>query len=149
MNSTLVIETANEILKQTYGANATIQELLPLATRSPLSSNNTDLVCFTSINTVQQCAIVKKIDICVILHQFNQKNSITHSCDRNETTGSPVVTIYHSDTYSSFKLDCHQPFHNGDLTFAPIKDIVYKYNVTKTRHGRLVNHSSTFVISIA
>jgi hypothetical protein len=143
----LATNSANEMLKQEYNFSTIINEVIPLVSGPPLSSNNTDLVCFISQNSVRQCAIANKRGSCVISHQI-QKNELTHSCQNELITGVSQVTMYQSDNnYATFDIRCNRNFCNGHLTLDAVKQIMFKYNVTKTPDGRL-NHGSRSIISI-
>jgi hypothetical protein len=128
---------ASDILKRPkINYRAIHTELMPLLSSLP-STGNVDLQCFNSNENVRQCAIATKRGVCEASHQLIEKKATTRSCD-NELKGSEkYVSMYDSGKYAVFSIKCNRSLCNGPMTMQAVKEIMFKYNVTKTMEGRL------------
>ncbi len=46
-------------------------------------------------------------------------------------------------------MHCNRTLCNGNSTLKAVKELMFKYNITKTLDGRLNDDGSTFIISIS
>jgi len=128
-------------------------ELFPLLS-SNLPIENFDLPCFDSNENVRQCTIAAKPGVCQATDQLIGKQKTNRSCENELSTNPLSVSIYDSSNFATFTMKCNRSLCNGPLTLQTVKEILFKYNVTKTIEGRLNNHglylslSSTFLMLI-
>ena len=120
-------------------------ELSPLLS-SNFSTGNPDVACFDSNEKVQQCAIATKPGACNVFQQLTGRKTITRTCDSKQIIQSQYISIYDSGKSASFSLACNRSLCNGPMTIAAVKEVIFKYNITKTIDGRL-NHGLRLSLS--
>jgi hypothetical protein len=114
---------------------------------SPLLSSNlslavADLLCFDSNQNVRQCAVVSKPGVCESSDLISKRTKTTRSCNRDsiEIFGAePYIGMFDMGSYVSFSIKCNRSLCNGPMTSQAVKEILFKYNITKTLDGRLNN----------
>ena len=114
------------------------KELYPLLS-SNSSNSNVDLLCFDQNENVRQCGIASQPGACEISHQLVGKKSIVRSCNNKLFTQSQSVIVMDSGKLARFSIDCNRSLCNGAVTLQAVKEIFFKYNLTKTIEGRLNN----------
>jgi hypothetical protein len=125
-------------------------ELLPLLS-SGSSIEDTDLSCFDIKENVRQCAIAKKPSSCQATQQLMGTKKTNRSCSHDLYGSKKSVSISDFGQYASFEIKCNRSLCNGPMTLQAVKEVMFKYNITKTIDGRLNNAlrlslSSTFLI---
>lgn len=142
----LAEKTVTNMLQRNYPYDSIMNELASLASGPPHSVNHSDLSCFVSDQNVRQCAIATKPGSCVISNVLTKK-STSYSCDNERDTGDASVSLYQSENYATFTVQCNRPLCNGHMTMQSAKDILFRYNITKTVDGHL-DDGSAIVVSI-
>jgi hypothetical protein len=141
------INNAPEILRQPIIDYKSIAaELKPLLLAAP-SAENTDLVCFDSNENIRQCSISTIYGECKSSDYLTEKKKIIRSCDNEKYGLKKYVSIYDSGSFSTFDFQCNRSLCNGHMTMEAVKNIMFKYNVTKTMEGRLKNNSLKLKLS--
>lgn len=117
-------------------------ELLPLLA-SNLSTETNDMLCFDSNENIRQCAIASKPGVCEVSYELSRRTKPTRSCNREliEIFGTePRITMFDfGGRFASLDIKCNRSLCNGPLTSQSVKEILFKYNITKTIEGRLNN----------
>ncbi|CAF1509594.1 unnamed protein product [Didymodactylos carnosus] len=139
--------TITEMLKRQINYLSIVSELRPLVLVDPQSPNNTDLVCFDPKENVRQCAIATNRGSCVISDKLTE-NEITRYCNNDMQAMLGYLNISDLGSSATFDVHCTRPLCNGHLTLKAVKDILFKYGLTKTPEGRLNNGSQCIKISI-
>ncbi|CAF0715209.1 unnamed protein product [Adineta steineri] len=129
-----------------------IRELSPLLSTN-VSIETSDVACFDSNERVRQCGIVTKPGLCQAAQQLTGRQKTNRTCNYESYRGEKSVSIYDFGSFASFSITCNRSLCNGPMTQQAIKEIMFKYNITKTIGGRLNNGlrlslSSTFLLSI-
>jgi hypothetical protein len=142
----LVYSSMFEIINRPFIDTRPVKdELFPLLA-SNSSNGNMDVSCFDSNERVRQCAIASKPGSCQLNQQLNGRKSINRSCDNELSMKSQYIDIYDSGNIASFKIKCNRSLCNGPMTFQAVKEVLFKYNITKTIDGRL-NHGLRLSLS--
>ncbi|CAF0759623.1 unnamed protein product [Adineta steineri] len=128
------------------------RELVPLLSTN-VSIDTTDLPCFDSNERVRQCGIVTKPGLCEATQQLTGRQKTNRTCNYESYRGEKSVSIYDFGSFASFSITCNRSLCNGPVTQQAVKEIMFKYNITKTIDGRLNNGlrlslSSTILLSI-
>jgi hypothetical protein len=89
----LARNTAIEMLQKQYDVSKITNELIPLISSLPLTSENSNLTCYDSKENVRQCGTLAKRRSCVISHEIKQ-NVINCSCADALWAGDVFVSIY-------------------------------------------------------
>jgi hypothetical protein len=133
------------MLERQYNYSAIMDEVEPLVTGPSTTPDNPDLKCYDSNQNVQQCGTSTKPGSCVILDTISQKK-IDFQCDTELSVGNAYINIHQSDNnFGTFNVHCNRSLCNTYATLQAAKELMFKYNVTKTLDGRL--NGSRLIIS--
>jgi hypothetical protein len=135
-----------EIIDRQINYVSIVNELRPLVLAAIQPTNNTNLDCFDSNGNVQQCATETNHITCVISDKLIE-NEINRSCTNDIHVKLGYLNISDSGSYAEFNINCNRPLCNGQSTLKAVKDIMFKYDVTRTPEGRLNNGSQFTKIS--
>ncbi len=113
---------------------------------SNFSMGNTDVTCFDSNENVRECGIGTKPGVCQLNQQLIGRKTLTRSCDNKLLIKYQDINIYDSGNLASFTITCNRSLCNGPMTFQAVKELMFKYNITKTIDGRL-NHGLRLSLS--
>jgi len=133
----LARNAAIEILQKQYNFGGIMNELRPLILSPPLPSNNSVLTCYDSKENVSQCGTLAKRGSCVISHEI-EKNAINRSCVSEMIVYEIPVSISQLSNSATFTVHCNRSLCNVNSILQAVKDLMFKYNVTTTLDGRLV-----------
>ncbi|CAF1660436.1 unnamed protein product [Adineta ricciae] len=122
-------------------------ELWPLLeSSSPIE--DADLSCFDSDENIRQCGLVSRPGICQAAQRLRRNSRTKRGCNNQLYTNGKSVTAY---DFGSFEIRCNRSLCDGPLTFQAVKDVMFKYNITKTVDGQLsqgIRHSLSFIFVI-
>ncbi|CAF1390606.1 unnamed protein product [Adineta ricciae] len=126
------------------------EELWPLlASSSPIE--DADLSCFDSDENIRQCGLVTRPGICQGAQRLRRNSRTNRGCNNQLYGNDKSVTAYDFGNFGSFEIRCNRSLCNGPLTFQAVKDVMFKYNITKTVDGQLsqgIRHSLSFIFVI-
>ena len=148
-------KTLDFVKRLPFNYRAIQSDLLPLLT-SNFSIGNDDVACFDSKENVRQCGIANKPGACVASQQLRGRKKTSHSCNNEQSEyfgNEQSVNIFDYGSFAMFDIKCNRSLCNGPMTLQAVKEIMFKYNITKTIDGRLNNGSRlslsfTFLLSI-
>ena len=131
-----------EILRRRLQFQEIVNELKPLISSDSVSSNTSNLTYYDSIDNIFLCGTLANPALCVV-DLIIKKNSIDRSCT---TTMKPIeayVNMYQShDGYATFDVGCNRSLCNTQSTLQSVKNVMFKYNVTITLDGHLMENGS-------
>lgn len=140
---------ANEMRQQQhYNLNGIQNELTPFMLGPPLTSENSNLTCYDSNQNSISCGTTTNRGSCVISNSIFE-NKIIRVCGDKEIFSEPFVSIYQSQHYLSFDIQCNQSICNNQTTLQEVKAIMFKYGITVTPDGGLLNFGSKLIVSIS
>ncbi|UJR29181.1 hypothetical protein I4U23_010395 [Adineta vaga] len=111
-------------------------ELWPLLV-SKTSIDDVDLSCFDSKANIRQCALVKKPGLCQATQQLRGRKRMDRSCNQQLFSNEKTVSMFDFGSFANLELKCNRSLCNGPMTFDTVKEILFKYNITKTIDGQL------------
>lgn len=135
-----------EIIDRKINYISIVNELWPLVLAVSQSANSTDLDCFDSNGNVRQCVTATNYGTCTISDKLTE-NQIIRSCDNDMHATLSYLSISDSGSDATSNINCNRPLCNEYSALKAIKDIMFKYKVTKTPEGRL-NNGSQFIKNI-
>ena len=139
----LIGDVANEMLKKDYNYSGVLNELKPLITSPPSRSLDSNLECYNSNGTVNTCGTSPLTSSCAIIDAISQKK-LSMTCETDLYAGNPYVAIYQSSADdASFDVHCNRSLCNTRSILDAVKELVFKYGITVTPDGRLVNESTS------
>ena len=139
----LIGDVANKMFKHDYNYSAVLNELKPLITDPPLISQDSNLTCYDSNQTAQPCGTSPQTSSCVIIDAIPQKK-LSMACETGLFAGNAYVAIYQASVDdASFDVHCNRSLCNTRSTLDAVKEVVFKYGITVTPDGRLVNESTS------
>ncbi|CAF1107786.1 unnamed protein product [Adineta ricciae] len=111
-------------------------ELWPLlASSSPIK--NTDLSCFDSDENIRQCGLVTRPGICQGAQRLRRNSRTNRGCNNNLYGNDKSVAAYDFGNFGSFEIRCNRSLCSGPLIFQTVKELLFKYSITKTVGGKL------------
>lgn len=133
----LAAMVAGEMLQRYYNYSAIMNNLEPFVTGPPLTPDNPSLNCYDSNQNIHQCDVSTQPGSCAISEIISKKET-SIQCDTEVGDNNAYVSIYQSDSgYASFDVHCNRSLCNTYSTLQATKELMFRYNVTKTADGRL------------
>jgi hypothetical protein len=131
----LITNVAVEMFPRQYNYSAIMNEVRPLISGPPLTPEKPNLNCYDS----NQCGTSTKPGACVIEDTILKKE-ISIRCDNQSIFGDVYISIYHSDrNFATFGVHCNRSVCNSPSTLQSAKELMFKYNITATLDGRLMD----------
>ncbi|UJR11764.1 hypothetical protein I4U23_015945 [Adineta vaga] len=139
--------TITEMLARQINYLSVVSELRPLVSVDPQSPNNSNLICFDSKENLHQCANRTNPGSCFISDKLTE-NEIIRYCDNGPQAKLGYLNISDSGSHATFDVHCNRSLCNEHSTLKAVKDILFKYRLTKTPDGRLNNDSQFIKLSV-
>jgi hypothetical protein len=133
---------ANDMLQRRLQFREIVNEVTPLILSPSNASNNYNLICYDSNDNEFQCGTSAKPALCIISDIFHQ-NAMNRSCAVPMQPNEVFVSMYQSESnYGTFDVQCNRSLCNVIQTLQAVKNVMFKYNVTITSDGRLMENGS-------
>ncbi len=150
----LIKNGTNEMLQRQVNYTGIMDEIRPLISGPSLTPDDPNLNCYDSNQNISPCGTSIKPGSCIILNAILKK-TMSVRCDTSAAIGNAYISIDQSDNnYASFNVHCNRSLCNSHSTLQTAKELMFKYSITATLDGRLVdtgtivNDGSKLMVSI-
>jgi hypothetical protein len=134
----LIRKTTVDTLQRQINTSALEKELIPLIVSPFPAPNNSTLNCYNSKANISHCNTSEERGLCIIAH-FIETDSVLRTTVCGKWAQSPFVSMDQSDISARFDVNCNRSLCNDNSTLQTVKELMFKYKVTATSDGRLVD----------